>query len=615
MEPGPRRRRRHSCRPPVSVFLRDPNSGRVYRRGKLIGKGAFSRCYKLMDMSTSAVFALKVVPRGGGGAGQLRTRGKVEREIALHSRLRHRNIVAFHGHFADRDHVYMVLEYCSRQSLAHVLEARQTLTEPEVRYYLRGLVSGLCYLHQRRIVHRDLKPSNFFLNKNMVLKIGDLGLAARVGPGGRCHRVLCGTPNFLAPEVISGSGHSCQSDIWALGCIMYTALTGAPPFTAAPLSEMYQNIRAGRYPEPAHLSPDARRLIARLLAPDPAERPSLDRLLRDDFFTQGFTPDRLPARSCHSPPIFAMPQPLRRLVRKVGQLLLAQCRPPCPCTPNEASDSGGGGSDPDSTEWGGEASLLDGEAPHSAVPVYLLTHGTLRSDPAGPKGSRRQEVEAAIRNLLLCLDPSLPAPQDPPGGQQPVLWAPTWVDYSSKYGFGYQLSDGGSGVLLRDGTHMALRPPGDRVCYASARGKLDTFAPRDAPSPLGAKLAVLRLLARYLQRRPREPEARKAGSVCRRRAGPRPPPPPPAAPGHFLLRFLVSDRALLLLFSDGTLQVSCLGGQAHLVLSGQGRELRLTVRERGQRSTTHALGALRSPSCAPATRQRLLHAPHMLQGV
>ncbi|XP_042833390.1 LOW QUALITY PROTEIN: inactive serine/threonine-protein kinase PLK5 [Panthera tigris] len=605
-------------------------------------------------MSTSAVFALKVVPRGGGGAGRLRTRGKVEREIALHSRLRHRNIVAFHGHFADRDHVYMVLEYCSRQSLAHVLEARQTLTEPEVRYYLRGLVSGLCYLHQRRIVHRDLKPSNFFLNKNMVLKIGDLGLAARVGPGGRCHRVLCGTPNFLAPEVISRSGHSCQSDIWALGCIMYTALTGAPPFTAAPLSEMYQNIRAGRYPEPAHLSPNARRLIARLLAPDPAERPSLDRLLRDDFFTQGFTPDWLPARSCHSPPIFTMPQPLRRLVRKVGQLLLAQCRPPCPCTPNEASDSGGGGSDRDSTERGGEASLLDREAPRSAVPVYLLTHGTLRSDPAGPKGSQRQEVEAAIRSLLLCLDPSLPAPQDPPGGQQPVLWAPAWVDYSSQYGFGYQLSDGGrcpasgrhahgpappgGGVgvevtlynLVVEGlseevtfrgcgwwesvlgrrvprieavaASTALYPLSSRVCYASARGKLDTFAPRDAPSPLGAKLAVLRLLARHMQQRRREEEGRPA-------------PTPPAAPGHCLLRFLMSDRALLLLFSDGTLQVSCRGDQAHLVLSGQGRELRLTVRERGQRSTTHPLGALRSPSCAPATRQRLLYALHMLQSV
>ncbi|XP_057167401.1 inactive serine/threonine-protein kinase PLK5 isoform X3 [Ursus arctos] len=256
-------------------------------------QGAFSRCYKLVDMSTGAVFALKVVPRAGAGAGQLRPRSKVDREIALHSHLEHRNIVALHGHFADREHVYMVLEYCSRQSLAHVLEARQTLTEPEVRYYLRSLVSGLRYLHQRQIVHRDLKPSNFFLNKNMVVKIGDLGLAARVGPGGHCHRVLCGTPNFLAPEVISRNGHSCQSDVWALGCVMYTVLTGAPPFTVAPLSEMYRNIRDGRYPEPAHLSPSARRLIARLLAPNPAERPSLDQLLQDDFFTQA---PSLPAR-------------------------------------------------------------------------------------------------------------------------------------------------------------------------------------------------------------------------------------------------------------------------------------------------------------------------------
>ncbi|XP_041619272.1 inactive serine/threonine-protein kinase PLK5 isoform X2 [Vulpes lagopus] len=500
MEPGPRRPR--TSRPPVSAFLRDPSSGRVYRRGKLIGKGAFSRCYKLMDMSTSAVFALKVVPRAGGAT--LVARGKVgpdlespgapqvpggpqrgpctgwrlcpwaraaggrvgphlqvDREIALHSRLKHRNIVALHGHFADRENVYMVLEYCSRQSLAHVLEARRTLTEPEVRYYLRGLVSGLRYLHQRRIVHRDLKPSNFFLNKNMVVKIGDLGLAARVGPGGHCHRVLCGTPNFLAPEVISRNGHSCQSDLWALGCIMYTVLTGTPPFMVAPLSEMYQNIRDGRYPEPAHLSPNARRLIARLLAPNPAERPSLDHLLQDDFFTQGFTPDRLPARSCYSPPFFTVPQPLGRLFRKVGRLLLPQCRPPCPITASEASGPGEGGSDPDPMEWGSEATLLDTGAPHPEVPVHLLTHGTLRSDPAGPKGSQRQEVEVAIRNLRLCLDPGLPATQDPPGEQWPILWAPKWVDYSSKYGFGYQLSDGGSGVLLRDGTHMALRPPGE----------------------------------------------------------------------------------------------------------------------------------------------------------
>ncbi|XP_011928303.1 PREDICTED: inactive serine/threonine-protein kinase PLK5 isoform X4 [Cercocebus atys] len=489
-------------------------------------QGAFSRCYKLTDMSTSAVFALKVVPRGGAGPGCLRTQGKVDREIALHSRLRHRNIVAFHGHFADRDHVYMVLEYCSRQSLAHVLRARQTLTEPEVRYYLRGLVSGLHYLHQRHIVHRDLKLSNFFLNKNMEVKIGDLGLAAKVGPGGRCHGVLCGTPNFLAPEVVSRNGHSCQSDIWALGCIMYTVLTGAPPFMASPLSEMYQNIREGHYPEPAHLSANARRLIARLLAPNPAERPSLDHLLQDDFFTQGFTPDRLPAHSCHSPPIFAVPPPLGKIFRKVGQLLLTQCRPPCPFTPKEASGPGKDGPDPDSMEWGGEgllppqSSLSAKGVPCLEAPIHLVAHGTLQSDLAGPEGSRRPEVEAALRHLQLCLDMGLPATQDPLGEQRLILWAPKWVDHSSKYGFGYQLSDGGSGVLLRDGTHMALRPPGER-CSCMERCPL-AWAAQDRrpvswpqPSVLHARPREAGNLHPEECARPAVRQAGRAAALCR----------------------------------------------------------------------------------------------------
>ncbi|XP_064136181.1 LOW QUALITY PROTEIN: inactive serine/threonine-protein kinase PLK5 [Loxodonta africana] len=556
MEPGLRRRRR--SRQLVASFLRDPGSGRVYRRGKLIGKGAFSRCYKLTDMSTSAVFALKVVPRGGGGAGRLPPGGKVEREIALHSHLRHRNIVAFHGHFADCDHVYMVLEYCSRQSLAHVLKARQTLTEPEVRYYLRGLVSGLHYLHQRRIVHRDLKLSNFFLNKNMEVKIGDLGLAAKVGPGGRCHRVLCGTPNFLAPEVVSRNGHSCQSDIWALGCIMYMVLTGSPPFTAAPLSEMYQNIREGRYPEPTHLSPDARSLIARLLAPNPAERPSLDQVLQDDFFTQGFTPDRLPPHSCHSTPIFAIPQPLGRLFRKVGQLLLTQCRPPCPFTPKETPGPGEEGPEPDSMDWSSEASLSERGAPCPEVPICLLTQGTLRSDPEGSEGSWRPEVEAAIQGLLLCLDAAPPATQDPPGEQRPLLWAPKWVEYSSKYGFGYQLSDGGWGPAPRRHPHGPAPPRGD---------------------------------------------------------GALPGPTPPAGPSLCLLSFLVFGQASMLLFSNGTVQVCCSGEQARLVLSGEGENLVLTLLEQGRPGTSYPLGILRSHGCAPATRQRLHHALRMLQSI
>ncbi|XP_060227100.1 inactive serine/threonine-protein kinase PLK5 isoform X2 [Meriones unguiculatus] len=564
MEPRAQRRRRSQL---VAAFLRDPGSGRVYRRGKLIGKGAFSRCYKLTDMSTSAVFALKVVPRAG--AGRLRLRGKVEREIALHSRLRHRNIVAFHAHFADRDHVYMVLEYCSRQSLAHVLKARRTLTEPEVRYYFRGLVSGLRYLHHQRIVHRDLKPSNFFLTKNMEVKIGDMGLAARVGPAGHCHR--------------------------------YMVLTGTPPFaTAAPLSEMYQNIRNGHYPEPTQLSPSARSLIARLLAPDPSERPSLDHLLQDDFFTQGFTPERLPPHSCHSPPVFAFPPPLGRLFRKVGQLLLTQCRPPCPFTSKEASGPGEEGVEPEHMESSNE----EGGPLRPGSQIHLLTLRTLRTDLADPKGSLALQLEEAVRKLNLCLDAGPVAAEDGPGEHQPVLWAPKWVDYSLKYGLGYQLSDGGSGVLFRDGSHMALRSPGGHVFYQPNQGTLWTFTLRDIPGPLRAKLAVLRLFACYMQRRLRE-EGTVAMSAL------------PASPDFSLLSFIADSQALVMLFSNGTVQVSFKASQSQLVLSGAGEDFLLTLWEPGGSGTgtSYSLDVLRSHGCSLLVHQHLRHGLRLLQSI
>lgn len=132
------------------------------------------------------------------------------------------------------------------QSLAHILKARKVLTEPEVRYYLRQIVSGLRYLHEQEILHRDLKlgkgpqahsvpfipgcllnahrlfslSGNFFVNESMELKVGDFGLAAKLEPARNRRKTICGTPNYLSPEVLNKQGHGCESDIWALGCVM-----------------------------------------------------------------------------------------------------------------------------------------------------------------------------------------------------------------------------------------------------------------------------------------------------------------------------------------------------------------------------------------------------------
>ncbi|XP_041338753.1 inactive serine/threonine-protein kinase PLK5-like isoform X3 [Pyrgilauda ruficollis] len=161
-------------------YLRDEGSGALYRRGRLLGE--------------------------------------VERERELQCHLRHRHIVRLHGHFADRGHLCLLLELCSRGSLADILRARGRLTEPELRYYLRQLLSGLQYLHGHGLVHRDLKLSNFLVTERMRVKIGDLGLAQRAAPPGRRWGALCGTPGYLAPEVLDRRGHAAPSDIWALGC-------------------------------------------------------------------------------------------------------------------------------------------------------------------------------------------------------------------------------------------------------------------------------------------------------------------------------------------------------------------------------------------------------------
>ncbi|XP_035169047.1 inactive serine/threonine-protein kinase PLK5-like, partial [Oxyura jamaicensis] len=234
-------------------YVADEGSGRLFRRGRLLGEGAFGRCYRLTEVASGRVYAAKVIPRARLTAPGIAER--VERERELQGRLCHRHVVHLHGHFADRSHLYLLLEHCGRRSLADILRARGMLTEPEARYYLRQGIAGLRYLHGQGVVHRDLKPSNVLVTERMQVKIGDLGLAQQEAAGSRCWGALCGTPSYMAPEVVDRKGHGVPSDVWALGCVMYALLTGSPPFEAGERQELYGRIRAAWYPLPGRLSP------------------------------------------------------------------------------------------------------------------------------------------------------------------------------------------------------------------------------------------------------------------------------------------------------------------------------------------------------------------------
>ena len=159
-----------------------------------------------------------------------RQRQKLMTEIKIHKSLHHQKIVAFEHVFEDTTNVYILLELCQNQTLNELFLRRKRLTEVEVQCYIFQLIKALQYLHSHRVIHRDLKLGNLFLNDKMELKVGDFGLATKLDFVGERKKTVCGTPNYIAPEVLYGSGHSYEVDIWAVGVIIYTLLIGKPPF-------------------------------------------------------------------------------------------------------------------------------------------------------------------------------------------------------------------------------------------------------------------------------------------------------------------------------------------------------------------------------------------------
>ena len=160
-----------------------------------------------------------------------------------------------------------------------LIRRRKRLTELEVQCYLNQMVGCLKYLHNHRIIHRDLKLGNMFLSEKMEIKMGDFGLATKLEYDGEKKRTICGTPNYIAPEILEGkTGHSYEVDTWSLGVIIYTLLIGKPPFETSDVKTTYRKIRMNSYSFPDHvqISKEARNLITSILVSDPSKRPTLE---------------------------------------------------------------------------------------------------------------------------------------------------------------------------------------------------------------------------------------------------------------------------------------------------------------------------------------------------
>ncbi|KAJ3082840.1 Cell cycle serine/threonine-protein kinase cdc5/MSD2, partial [Quaeritorhiza haematococci] len=254
--------------PPPSVIV-DRKGRRQYARGDLLGEGGFARCYGVTEQ-TGAKLAAKVIPK-----------------VTLkNDKQKQKNIVKFIRVFEDDENVYMILELCENKTFVDMLKKRRRLTEPEVRYYMYQLLDAVRYMHQNRVIHRDLKLGNLFLTRDMALKLGDFGLAANIKIDGERKKTICGTPNYIAPEVLfdTQNGHSYEVDIWSLGVVM--------------------KIREASYEFPSNveISPQARSIITALLHTRPECRPLVNDVMQHEFFTMQPILQSVPVSALLTPP-------------------------------------------------------------------------------------------------------------------------------------------------------------------------------------------------------------------------------------------------------------------------------------------------------------------------
>eukprot|EP00418_Pyrodinium_bahamense_P091622 CAMPEP_0179048540 /NCGR_PEP_ID=MMETSP0796-20121207/19761_1 /TAXON_ID=73915 /ORGANISM="Pyrodinium bahamense, Strain pbaha01" /LENGTH=1031 /DNA_ID=CAMNT_0020745011 /DNA_START=33 /DNA_END=3129 /DNA_ORIENTATION=- len=258
-----------------------------YTKGRFLGKGGFAKCYEVQDMETREIYAAKIVAKAS--IAKPRAHAKLKSEIAIHRSLNHEKVVKFHDHFEDSDYVYIILELCPNQTLNEFMRKRpnKRLSEAEAMFYIYDLIVALKYLHRRRVIHRDLKLGNLFLDADVRLKVGDFGLAAQLEHDSEKRRTICGTPNYIAPEILEGKhGHSYEVDIWSLGVILYTMIIGRPPFETSDVRTTYRRIRYNQYsfPDTVRISEQAKDLINAILRTEPHSRLSLDEILGSTWF-------------------------------------------------------------------------------------------------------------------------------------------------------------------------------------------------------------------------------------------------------------------------------------------------------------------------------------------
>jgi len=235
--------------------------------------------YLARERRTKYIVALKVLSKS-----QLLKSGvehQLRREIEIQAHLRHRHILRMYGYFYDNKNIYLILEYSPGGELYKKLTAKGRFSERTSARFISDLSQAMKYCHNKHVIHRDIKPENLLLGAKNDVKIADFGWSVHAPTSRR--NTLCGTLDYLPPEMVEGREHDEQVDTWALGVLLYEFLVGVPPFETESHSATYRRIQRVDIRWPTGMPEDARDLIGKLLKKDPTKRLPLESIPRHPF--------------------------------------------------------------------------------------------------------------------------------------------------------------------------------------------------------------------------------------------------------------------------------------------------------------------------------------------
>ncbi|AJV14144.1 Snf1p [Saccharomyces cerevisiae YJM1463] len=252
-----------------------------YQIVKTLGEGSFGKVKLAYHTTTGQKVALKIINKKVLAKSDMQ--GRIEREISYLRLLRHPHIIKLYDVIKSKDEIIMVIEYAGNELFDYIVQ-RDKMSEQEARRFFQQIISAVEYCHRHKIVHRDLKPENLLLDEHLNVKIADFGLS-NIMTDGNFLKTSCGSPNYAAPEVISGKLYAGpEVDVWSCGVILYVMLCRRLPFDDESIPVLFKNISNGVYTLPKFLSPGAAGLIKRMLIVNPLNRISIHEIMQDDWF-------------------------------------------------------------------------------------------------------------------------------------------------------------------------------------------------------------------------------------------------------------------------------------------------------------------------------------------